>query len=134
MVNSMNMLFGCFINFVNNVTCNWNFRILGIWQFQFVIFLAQLRNWLEILVQRHSIQPRGNKVTTNLNGNKRICIISVGGKLTKFRSHKEITENLKSFYPQKFLAVLPYPGLRTEFINTLNLDIRIPHLKRHSSD
>ena len=32
-------------------------------------------------------------------------MISVGGKLTKFRGHKEITKNHKSFYPQKFLAI-----------------------------
>ena len=29
----------------------------------------------------------------------------VGGKLTKFRGHKEITENHESFYPRKFLAI-----------------------------
>ena len=29
----------------------------------------------------------------------------MGGKLTKFRGHKEITENHESFYPRKFLAV-----------------------------
>ena len=31
--------------------------------------------------------------------------LHVGEKLTKFQSHKEITENHESFYPQKFLAV-----------------------------
>ena len=31
--------------------------------------------------------------------------LRVGGKLTKFRGHKGITENHKSFYPRKFLAV-----------------------------
>ena len=32
----------------------------------------------------------------------------MGGKLTKFRGHKEITENHESFYPRKFLAVYIY--------------------------
>ena len=31
--------------------------------------------------------------------------LRVGGKLTKFRGHKGITENHESFYPRKFLAV-----------------------------
>ena len=31
--------------------------------------------------------------------------LRMGGKLTKFRGHKGITENHESFYPRKFLAV-----------------------------